>query len=71
MNLLLYSYTLDVIRCGDSVSNKSFWKSRQQRSQQPVKEKTWQRVEDSVFHTLLRTELGPGQELPGGRLQLR
>lgn len=33
-----YSYTLDFIRCGDNVSNKSFWKSLQQRSQQLVRE---------------------------------
>lgn len=53
MSLLLYSYTLDFIRCGDNVSNESFWKSLQQMSQQPVKEKTWQRVEDSFFqHSL-------------------
>lgn len=35
---VFYSYTLDFIRGGDNVSNKSFWKTLQLRSQQLVRE---------------------------------
>lgn len=54
MSLLLYSYTFDFNRCADNVSNESIWKSLQ-----PVKEKTWQRVEGHPSSIPLEDRAGP------------